>query len=279
MFCHKCGVQIAEGAAFCHKCGAKVVYEETSPQLAKQGAVSTAAVASIPIHSPNTATDKDGFKAFVDSHIQATTQFQSVDELINNSKPMTFAWICLGALSLLGLILGAINLGGMVGALMGLLLMGGFIGYAVVFIVSGVIRKQYRDKFYGEFEQEINIEDFLVFLDGHLKTLSPYFHECGYLDQRGGLLTSISNAVADVFKEVTLCCVCGPKKKRLATISIRPHVKNPDSGRKQYIVGAVYRGFLIDGRAAGFLGHACLIRTAPVLQAALTYYLKHYKDN
>ena len=53
MFCRKCGVQIAEGAAFCHKCGAKVVYEETSPQLAKQGAVSTAAVASIPIHSPN----------------------------------------------------------------------------------------------------------------------------------------------------------------------------------------------------------------------------------
>lgn len=32
MFCHKCGVQIAEGAAFCHKCGTKVVYEETVPQ-------------------------------------------------------------------------------------------------------------------------------------------------------------------------------------------------------------------------------------------------------
>lgn len=25
MFCHKCGAQIAEGAAFCHKCGAKVI--------------------------------------------------------------------------------------------------------------------------------------------------------------------------------------------------------------------------------------------------------------
>lgn len=32
MFCHKCGTQIAEGAAFCHKCGAKVVYEEIAPQ-------------------------------------------------------------------------------------------------------------------------------------------------------------------------------------------------------------------------------------------------------
>lgn len=31
MFCHKCGTQIAEGAAFCHKCGTKVVYEDTDP--------------------------------------------------------------------------------------------------------------------------------------------------------------------------------------------------------------------------------------------------------
>ena len=273
MFCHKCGTQIAEGAAFCHKCGTKVVYEETSPQLAKQGAVSTAAVASIPVYSPNTATDKDSFKAFVDSHLQATTQFQSVEELINNSKPMTFAWICFGTLSLLGLILGAINLGGAIGALMGVLLLGGFFGYAATFIASGVIRKQYRDKFYGEFNQEINIEDFLVFLDGHLKTLSPYFHECGYLDQRGGLQTSISNAVAGVFKEVTLACVCGPKRKRLATICIRPDVRDPQSGKKQYIVGAVYHGFLIDGRAAGFLGHACLIKTAPIMQTAIKFYL------
>lgn len=30
MFCHKCGAQIAEGAAFCHKCGTKVVYANTS---------------------------------------------------------------------------------------------------------------------------------------------------------------------------------------------------------------------------------------------------------
>ena len=28
MFCHKCGTQIADGAAFCYKCGTKVVYED-----------------------------------------------------------------------------------------------------------------------------------------------------------------------------------------------------------------------------------------------------------
>ncbi|NBI10651.1 zinc-ribbon domain-containing protein [Colidextribacter sp. OB.20] len=30
MFCHKCGAQIAKGAAFCHKCGTKAVYADTS---------------------------------------------------------------------------------------------------------------------------------------------------------------------------------------------------------------------------------------------------------
>lgn len=29
MFCHKCGGQIADGAAFCHKCGTEVVYTDT----------------------------------------------------------------------------------------------------------------------------------------------------------------------------------------------------------------------------------------------------------
>lgn len=32
MFCHKCGAQVAEGAAFCHKCGAKVVSEDAAQQ-------------------------------------------------------------------------------------------------------------------------------------------------------------------------------------------------------------------------------------------------------
>lgn len=28
MFCHKCGNQVADGAAFCHKCGTKVIYKK-----------------------------------------------------------------------------------------------------------------------------------------------------------------------------------------------------------------------------------------------------------
>lgn len=278
MFCHKCGTQIAEDAAFCQKCGTKVIYEDAA-QLGEKVTANTAPIAAVPVHSSDTVANDYNFKEFVDKHIQATTQFQSVYDLIDNSKPMKFAWICVGVLSVLGLILGIGNIGGAGGALAGLLIMGGFFGYAVTFIASGIIRQQYRDKFYGEFEQDINIEDFLSFLDKNLKTLSPYFHECGYYKQSGGLQTIISNSAARVFKEVTLSCVCGAKKNRLATICIRPDIRNPDSGRKQYIVGAECSGFLIDGRASGFLGHACLIKTAPIMQAAMEYYLNYYRKN
>ena len=83
MFCHKCGAQIAEGAVFCHKCGTKVVYGGDAAQPAEQATVSAAPVAAAPTRSTNAMTNQDNFKAFVDSHIQATTQFQSVEELIN----------------------------------------------------------------------------------------------------------------------------------------------------------------------------------------------------
>lgn len=46
----------------------------------------------------------------------------------------------------------------------------------------------------------------------------------------------------------------------------------------QYIVDAVCNGFMFDGRSVGFFGHACLIKTAPILQAAIKYYLKNYKN-
>lgn len=49
MFCHKCGAQIAEGAAFCQKCGTKLVHEDVvqhpagapAPSVAPQQSVAT----------------------------------------------------------------------------------------------------------------------------------------------------------------------------------------------------------------------------------------------
>lgn len=264
MFCQKCGTQIGDGAGFCHKCGTKVVCENTVQSI-------ETVLTTTEQETMNAVMQDDAasFKNFVDNHVRANTKFSSAEDLITNSKPWIFAWIGVGILSCIGLLVASVP---------GVLVFGGFFGYVAVFVASGIIRMNYRHKFSGEFEQEINTAEFLTFLNEHLKMLSPYFHECGYLSERGGLLTSIGNEASKALNEVKLCCECGQKKKSLATICIRPDVREQNSGRMQYFVGAVYKGFLIDGRAAGFLGHSCLIRTAPILQAAMMYYLKNIRN-
>lgn len=283
MFCHKCGTKVADDASFCHNCGTKIVQEDTVqkpleviPANDEPKYTSTAEPLPQPSAAPVQTISRDNFptdsgndfKTFVDNHVRSTTQFQSADDLFQNSKPLTFIWVCIGIPSVGGLVLGGP---------VGLLIFGALFGYAAVFITSGIIRGRYSAKFSGKFDGNINPDEFLLFLNGHLRQLSPYFHDCGYLDQRGGLIATIGTAVSNALKEVNLCCECGPKKKSLATICIRPDATNPDSGRMQYIVGAIRNGFLIDGRAAGFLGHTCLFKTAPIMQAAMEYYLKIYK--
>lgn len=295
MFCHKCGTQIAEGAAFCHKCGTKVVYVEPAEQP-----VDTPAPASEPIAAssrtaitsanpaPQAATatiqasapinvsgnGRNDFKAFVDNHVRETTSFQSAEELLN-SKPMNFAWIIFGVLSLLGIALGTVNIGGFVGALEGLFVLGVFFGYAAVFIVSGVIRTRYGMKYSGKLDRIIDLDDFGIFLSTHLKFVSPYFHECGYLTERGGLQAIINNKLDKALQRLTLCCVFGDSEAYMATIAFRPDTATPGSNEMWYTVGATRSGFMIDGRGAGFLAHACLIRTAPIMQAAVLYYINN----
>lgn len=266
MFCHKCGEQLAEGAVFCHNCGTEAIYEDKQNVA---GPVQTIEQEHVD------GSNRNDFKLFVDNHVRATTKFQSADDLLMNSKPLRFVWACIGIPSVIGLILGERNMEDSMGWLLGLLVFGGFFGYVAVFIASGIIRARYRLRFSGESEHEINTKELQVFLDEHLRQLSSDFYEWGYLDQQG-LPAVIDNAVSKVLKGTTLCCEFGPKKKNLVTISIKPSIISPDSERMQYTVGAVRNGLMMDGRAAGFLGHTCLIRTAPILQAAIEYYLKNY---
>lgn len=287
MFCHKCGAQLADGAGFCHKCGTKVVYNGTElsnedESLTDDGIKSQSPqqiIAAIPGQKSDRehieVNERNIFKEFVNNHIQKTTKFQSVDDLIMNSRPLAFIWLCIGIPLAIGFILGAKDLGELTGWITSLLVFGVFFGYITVYITSGVIRGKYRRKFSGSFEQNIDIEEFRLFLTGHLPYLSPYFHQCGYLSQ-SGLLAAIDNKVSKLYKETILCCEYGPKKKSLALLCIRPDPVSPDSGRMQYFVNASRNGFILDRRAAGFLGHACLIKTAPIMQAAIEYYLKNY---
>ena len=277
MFCHKCGTEIAEGAAFCHKCGTKVATVETEqstpretitePLPVEQNAQPKVIPAAIP------SDDSAMFKAYVDNHVRATTKYQSAEELLN-CKPMWFVAICFGVCALIGLLLGA-RLSDPTYLLIGPLVFGGFFGYVVTFITSGIIRMRYEAKYSGKIAYTVDPEEVLAFLGGHLKIVSLDFHQCGFLEIHGGLLAHLEKGMAKERREVNLCAEY-KSKKNLAILRLGRDASAPDSGRMQYSASTKRGGFLIDGRAAGFLGHACLIRTAPIMQATMEYYLKYY---
>ena len=249
MFCHKCGTELPETSEFCHKCGAKMgAPKETQPSANVQEAE--------PVQ--NVSTDMNDFKNFVDNHVRTTTKFSSAEDLLKNSKPWRFVWICFGAATLIGLLTGP-----------GVLLIGPFFGYVATFITSGIIRSTYRSKFGGDFRSSIDIDDFRAFLDKHLQYISPDFHEWGFLSKKG-LIHILGNALENVAKEVHICTEFGPKRKRL----VRPKNTDEASGEQWYGISARKNGFLMDGRASTFVAHGTLIRTAPILQAAMEYYLK-----
>lgn len=158
MFCHKCGGQLAEGASFCHKCGTKIVYGdnglwsvetsaaanehgETNRQMQKNGTVTVQKIETG--HAAN--SNGSNFKMFVDNHVRETTKFQSADDLLTNSKPWRFVWICVGISSVIGVKLGAGR--DLMEWLLVILIFGGLFGYTAVFITSGIIRMNYREKF------------------------------------------------------------------------------------------------------------------------------------
>ena len=268
MFCHKCGHQLPEDSGFCHKCGAKLTAPEAEQQATEVGEPAIQSLATN--QATSTPANANDFKAFVDNHVRATTKFQSADDLLKNSKPWMFIWICLGATALVYLILGLAN--DSLSAL-GFFVLVPFFGYAAIFIASGVIRMRYRGRYSGEFTGDIDINDLFGFLNEHLKHISPDFHEWGYLSKKG-LLPILENAIANATEEIRICSEFGPNRKHLVSYSIKPKTVDAKPGEKLYFINALKNGFLVDGRAAGFLGHGTLIRTAPILQAAMKYYIE-----
>lgn len=289
MFCHKCGTKVADDAGFCHNCGTKMVQGDTVqepleviPTNDEPKCTSTAE----PLPQPSAAAvqtidrdivsnnSRDDFKAFVDNHVRTTTKYQSAEELLNSRVPLRFVWICLGVAAMLGIL--TFN---PIVLLLALLL-----GYGVACAVGAAKRIRYPAKYDGKFEGSVDLEDLIQFLNTHLTYLSPHFHEWGLLSReglgvRGALLTSMAESASERLKEVRLCTGFGEREWRLAVLYIRPDILQPDSGQMEYFADVENKisGLPFLSHSTGFSKYVDLVKTAPILQATMEYYLKIYK--
>ena len=96
MFCHKCGAQIAEGAAFCQKCGAKVIPAEgelhPTPQATdEQGKSSLIEILGTPT-SEGYYDDPDAF----DTYYMLYEGFYGESNLIIDLYDDTAVWLYIG---------------------------------------------------------------------------------------------------------------------------------------------------------------------------------------
>lgn len=295
MFCYKCGTEIPDGAVFCHKCGAKMTAEnkgkemsDSSSGLQKNGAVQEESRqdSTIPndrnIEPINDSQDKeDDFREFVNGFIRKNTAFQSAEELLSSKVPCRFVQICYGvpAVYMLYLIISLSRDTGFAGNIimniLGFIFIAFIFGYLATHLVGGFKKNKYAAKFSGGIESNIKVDELIQFLNEKLAYLSSYFHEWGYLRQTMNLAVGgVSVAEMDITgnTEIALCSEFGEKKAFYSVIYIRPDLLAPDSGRRKYVCNVKMRK--ADIRCEKY---ACVVKTAPILQAAVEYYLKEYK--
>jgi hypothetical protein len=167
-----------------------------------------------------------------------------------------FLWFCFGIPAVIGLI---------AGGPLGALLFGLVFGHTARFIAGGIMRTRYTLETIGKFDGDIDTEDLLRFLNDQLDYLHPYFHEWRCAGE-GVLSTSF-----------------GEKQRSTTTIRIRSDVTNPGHGKMQYVFDTTNNPTALS-RIIGMTffslfqinepKHTCLFKTAPILQAAMKYYLE-----
>lgn len=264
MFCHKCGTELPEKAEFCHKCGAKqTAPKETQPSANIQEIKTGQSV----------STEINDFKNFVDNRVRQTTNFQSAEELLNSRVPQNFLWLCFGIPAVIVLILGIksgtiLDIGTIAGALLGSELL---LGYPAA-LLTDFFRGWKAKGAVQRTDVEIDKNKLIQFLNGHLSPLFPQFREWGYLSTNiqysfafGKLLSSTKytdaasgNRVGTIFgRRIQRCFV---------EIWIEPD--KTDSESKQTISFGTAIASVVPSK------YSCMVRAAPILQAAMEYYLK-----
>lgn len=273
MYCHKCGNKLPDQAGFCPVCGTKVNRgEEASP---KTDTIPQERSDTTQETTPKSHSDDMDFMAFVNHHVRSTTSFQSADALLSSRVSATILWACLlGPAIILALL--AFIISGKPGPAMVFALLGLAIGFFAAYVVGWNERRKISNKYANTYTEALDTEDLATFLTENLHAISPMFHEWTQIREEGlsvaGVISAEAvNSMQDSCKEVTLGSPLGlsTSSSYLAMITVGPCLSDPDSGLMRYAPNVEHRivGFM------SFKKYTLLVKTAPILQAAMEYYL------
>ncbi|MBQ8780285.1 MAG: zinc ribbon domain-containing protein [Oscillospiraceae bacterium] len=282
MFCHKCGIKLSDNAAFCTKCGIKISSTDIHHNDLNTYTQQAAVVYPQEFAAKNNYDyDKSDFKQFMNNHIQATTEFQSAEELLNSQLPLWKAWLfpAIPAL-LLGVLIGETAKSEEIDKLSAYVIWSlffYFIFLTITYFVVWIKRNQYITKFSGKFNNDIKIDEIIAFLDENLNYLSPYFDKWGVLTQSGfnalsQFQASMETYLSERHNEIRLCTEFGIKTNLLAILYLRPDINDSNSGTKEYFVDVKPKISF----GMQFSTYTCVYKSAPILQAAMKYYFQYY---
>ena len=270
MYCRKCGAQNDGDAKFCNDCGEKFINRITEQSKNT-------------VDESRTERNENSFKEYVDSHVRRATKFKSAEDLLKNSRPLIFVWICFGVGALISIlavyssassIITQIDSTGnfksediswFVFALL-------FLALTVVFgmppaWITGIVKRVKINRRMKSPRShpavEVNLSEIVVFLRTNLQYLSPYFNNWEVTE-----------------KTKSIWCTVRSKKVK-AVIEFGVNHKNERfyqiSAKKANVLNyIVISGSGISGGKtnAGFGEYRCLYMAAPILTAAVEYYLK-----
>jgi hypothetical protein len=233
------------------------------------------------------AADTYEFREFVDNHVRATTKFKSADDLLTNSKPLSFIWKSFVVVALGFLVISIVNGGLTSEGILGFIILTALFGYVVAFIAGLIIRIRYEAKASGKFEGSINTDELINFLNVNLQYLSPAFMGWEPFDpqqDQGWISKRLNKALKqDNVSEQTMQCRFQGKKMHVGiTFKTTKEKKEYTVFARKDESGIVYKilGILdaITGKGgstnAGFGEYSCIYKSAPILTAAVEYYLK-----
>ena len=170
-------------------------------------------------------------------------------------------WICFGIPAIVGFLAG--------GPLLALLF-GLFFGYPAALLTDFMKGSRARGSI-KKISGKIDSDELIQFLNGHLSYLSPYFHEWNYINYSGA---GVQGAVtAHTLNSITASAAkvgtgFGRKQRCFVVIWIEPDGEVPGSNGMKYYFSTAMK-FPWPSK------YICMVKTTPILQAAMEYYLKY----